>query len=155
MVGVRKILVATDFSVHGHAAVEMACDMARRYQVPLEILHVVQIPNLQLPDGFIPASPTRVAEIFEWVSVELEAERHHAERSGVRTATRTEEGDPASEIVRRASEGDFDLVVIGTHGRTGIRRALLGSIAERVVRLAPCPVLTTRIHPLPEAPEQA
>ena len=132
----------------------MACDLARRYQVPLEILHVVQIPNLQLPEGFIPASPTRVADIFEWVSVELESERRHAERSGVQVTARTEEGDPAAQIVGRATDGDFDLVVIGTHGRTGIRRALLGSIAERVVRLAPCPVLTTRVHTAPEAHDQ-
>jgi nucleotide-binding universal stress UspA family protein len=66
--------------------------------------------------------------------------------AGVRVVQETREGPPFLEIVRYAQEGDIDLIVMGTHGRTGLAHALMGSVAEKVVRKAPCPVLTVR-HP--------
>ena len=77
---------------------------------------------------------------------ELSALRVRAETAGASAVqTLVAEGSPAEEIARCAERGGFDLIVIGTHGRRGVQRVLIGSVAERVVRLAPCPVLTVRV----------
>jgi universal stress protein A len=119
---VREILLATDFSEASESAVQTARDYGRLFGARVHLLHVAPseehslAPLLAgLADTFVPV-PTVVCSV----------------RGGV----------PARAIVKYARDNEIDLVVMGTHGRTGMSRALLGSVAERVVRTAPCPVLT-------------
>jgi nucleotide-binding universal stress UspA family protein len=116
----RRILVATDFSAASATAERVAREYAQRLQASVHVLHVVEtgeeIVNALLGDvarGFEPILPTVVIE----------------------------RGDPAARIADYARCHGIDLIVVGTHGRTGVTRALLGSVAERLLRNAPCPVL--------------
>lgn len=115
------VLVATDFSGLAEDAVGVAADYARRLGGRLHVLHV----------GWPDASPESRAKL----------ERIARDAGGGVTAVRIGL-TPAAEIVRYADDNDIDLIVVGTHGRTGFSRALVGSVAERVVRTAACPVLT-------------
>ena len=118
---VRQILVATDFSETAQAAVRVAHGYARAFGARLHVFHVAW------PDehGLTPLFTELVAELGTEVPVVVASYR----------------GDPADEIVRYASGHGIDLIVLGTHGRTGISRMLMGSVVERVIRTAPCPVL--------------
>lgn len=125
----RAIVCATDFSESSEAAVRVAYDYARQFGVPLHLLHVAW-----------PAGDPHAAEALARQATALGGE--------VRVVTATEVGMPAAPvIVRYAQQHGADLLVMGTHGRTGVSRALIGSVAERVVRTAPCPVLTVRREP--------
>jgi nucleotide-binding universal stress UspA family protein len=121
--GVREILFATDFSASSEAAARVALEYARRFGARLHILHVV----------WGGTDPTMLP-VLTGLGEELQKE--------VPVVTAVESGSPAGQIVRYAERHAIDLIVLGTHGRTGVTRALLGSVAERVVRTAPCPVLT-------------
>jgi nucleotide-binding universal stress UspA family protein len=119
---VREILFATDFSPASEGAAAVAFEYAPALKARLHVLHVVT-------DGQGDATP---------------AMTQLAQRSGgtLQLVTATVHGEPAEEIVRYADHHAIDLIVVGTHGRTGVTRALLGSVAERVARTASCPVLT-------------
>ncbi len=145
MANIRKILVPYDFSDTAKSALEMACDLSRRYEAELVLFHAYQVPGMAFPEGFIAAGPEMVNELVDRVEKSLAEARKEAEGMGAhKVSTATAQGVPFAEIVRFAREGDFDLVVMGTHGRTGLRHALLGSVAEKVVRKSPVPVLTVR-----------
>jgi nucleotide-binding universal stress UspA family protein len=118
-----EILTATDFSELAADALHVAVDYARRFGARLHVMHVAW-----------PDVSTTVRDRLERLEREL------APDLTVVTVARV--GVPSSEIVAYAVSLDIDLIVLGTHGRTGLTRALTGSVAERVVRLAPCPVLT-------------
>src|SRR5262249_13118989 len=138
-----------DFSDASRSAMEFACDLARHYQAEVTLLHVYQVPHFVLPDGVVVAGPETVSNLMSKIESALAAARERGESLGaVHASTLTEQGTPFVEIVRIAKDG-YDLIVMGTHGRTGIRHALLGSVAEKVVRKAPCAVLTVRTgaHP--------
>jgi nucleotide-binding universal stress UspA family protein len=138
----RKLLVPTDFSEHSAAALDMACQLAK-LGAHITLLHVCHIPVYALPEGAVIAGAAVVGDIVAEASESLERERAHAQtRTGLAIDTLAPFGNPATEIVRIARDGGYDLVIMGKHGRTGLRRALLGSVAEQVVRHAPCPVLT-------------
>jgi nucleotide-binding universal stress UspA family protein len=141
---IRRILVPLDFSTASDAAATMAMDLARRYEAEIVFMHVLQIPNLALPEGYILASPETVATLVAEVAERLAEKRRGAEERQLRAGVETAQGVPWSEIVRFAESNAIDLIVMGTHGRTGISHALIGSVAERVVRRSPCPVLTVR-----------
>jgi nucleotide-binding universal stress UspA family protein len=139
-----RVCCAVDFSETSRAALEEAADLARRAGAELTVIHVFEPP--------VGASGTVVPEsaLFEATRVELERKlelwRAEAEDlSGGAVRSRLVPGSAAQEVVRFAREGNFDLVVVGTHGRTGLRRLVLGSVAELVVREAGCPVLV--VHP--------
>jgi len=139
----RRICCAVDFSETSRLAMEEAAALARMSGAELTLVHV--------PEGPGPSASTVVAppELFESMAAEaegkLEAWRREAESSAPPPVrARTLAGPPAAEIVRFAAEVGADLVVIGTHGRRGIRRLVLGSVAERVVREAHCAVLVVR-----------
>ena len=148
MAAFRKILVATDFSPDAAEAVKVAGELARACGSEIVLLHVCQMPAYSFANGamYIPA-PELVADILR------DANRGLAEVKGrirdVAVETVRVEGEPASEIVRVAAERKADLIVMGTHGRRGLRRFFAGSVAEHVVRAAPCPVMT--VHAAPEA----
>lgn len=118
---VREVLLATDFSECAEAAAVIARDYARRFGARLHVLHVLWGDAVKSP-------------MLEKLGEEL--------RATVPVVTAVASGNAASEIVKYAARHRIDLIVVGTHGRTGATRVLLGSVAERVVRLAPCPVLT-------------
>ncbi len=118
---IREVLVATDFSEIADEAVRAARQHAERFGARLHLLHV-----LETAEG---DAAQRLAQLSEGLG------------ASVPVLVRAPAGDPANEIARYASEHGVDLIVVGTHGRTGMSRALLGSVAERVIRTAPCPVL--------------
>lgn len=148
MVTVRRILCPVDFSDPSHAALRYAVDLCGRFGAELTLLHVMQPPGFTLPEGMVVAGADVFADLQRDVEKALATWREEAERlgaTGVRSDTAT--GATHPEIARYADDRGYDLIVIGTHGRTGIAHALLGSTAEKVVRYAHCPVLTVRAAP--------
>jgi nucleotide-binding universal stress UspA family protein len=143
MAAIRKILVATDFSAEARGAQETALDIARTLGASVTLLHVYQLPTYLFFDGatFLPP-PSVVAQIVSEVAAGLSAARDAAASSGVPVETASEQGIPHDDILRYAEEHGIDLIVMGTHGRRGWRRLVIGSVAERVVRGAHVPVLT-------------
>ncbi|BDG04428.1 universal stress protein [Anaeromyxobacter oryzae] len=142
----KKICCPIDFSDASRAAMEVAGDLARRFGAELVLLHAYPIPGYTFPDGSIVASPKMMQELADQAERHLQEWRADAEKLGIsRVTTAKAIGEPAAEIVAFAKEQGVGLVVVGTHGRTGLEHALMGSIAERVVRRAGCPVLT--VHP--------
>jgi nucleotide-binding universal stress UspA family protein len=142
---IRKILVPTDFSAHSKQAQAWAVELARRYEATLTLLHVYQPISYALPEGYVLPSANLLADLEVSLGHALDdAQKELESGSGLRVDTALMQGVPFAEIVRFARDGSFDLIVLSTHGRTGLRHALLGSVAEKVVRKAPCPVLTVR-----------
>jgi nucleotide-binding universal stress UspA family protein len=148
MVDVRKILCPIDFSEHSRQALRMAVDLARRFGAELTLLHVYQMPGYFFPEGVVLAGPDVMRDLTERVERTMAEWRADASAMGIgEVHTQTAMGATSPEIVRTAEDGKFDLICIGTHGRTGLKHALLGSVAERVVRTAKVPVLTVRSLP--------
>jgi nucleotide-binding universal stress UspA family protein len=145
MLPIHTILHPTDFSKQSEFAFQLACSLARDYGAELFVLHVVSPPVVVYGEGVLPVEP-------ESYQVELREKLHrlHAGEPEVRVLHRLVEGQPVDEILRLAKEIGCDLIVMGTHGRTGLGRVLMGSVAEKVVRTAPCPVVTVR-EPSPVA----
>ena len=141
----KNILVPIDFSKYSERALAVACDLARTFQIPVTLFHAYAIPTYPLPEGQVLASPETVAEILEKTQSAMNQLRARAATLGApHVDAILNEGIAFAEIVRVAREQDFDLICMGTHGRTGIKHALLGSVAEKVVRKASCAVLTVR-----------
>ncbi len=137
----KKMCCAVDFSETSRFAMEGAVDLARRFEADLTIVHVVVPPPSAASDVLVSSAGLADA-VAEEEADALEAWRTEAEeRAGSPVHSRILSGDAASAIVRHAREEGCDVIVIGTHGRSGLRRLVLGSVAERVVRLAECPVL--------------
>ena len=143
---IRHILVPTDFSDGSMRAFSTALAMARDSGARLTLLHVEHVPTNVFPDTIVPVLPDLMRELDRSVEEVLDRWRAQAAAAGVDADTRTALGGTADEICAAADEIGADLIVIGTHGRGGLSHALLGSVAEKVVRKAPCPVLTVRPH---------
>ena len=142
----KKILCPVDFSDPARAAMQAAAELSAHFDADLTLFHAYQLPGYTLPEGSVVASPKMLQDLADQAEAHLAEWREVARRRGApRVAAAKAIGDPALEVVQLARDGAYDLVVVGTHGRTGLRHALLGSVAERVVRRAGCPVLT--IHP--------
>ena len=143
----KTILHATDFSAAARPAFRTALAWARRNRAHLHLLHVVTPPVVILEDSFLSGKEWRRLE-----AASLQAARRRLARlqararsAGVATsATVARSSVPFEEIARSARRLGADVVVVGTHGRTGFARLAFGSVAERVVALSPCPVLTVR-----------
>ncbi len=141
----KKILCPIDFSDASRAALETAADLARRHGAALTLFHAYPVPGYTFPDGSFVASSKMLDELAEQAKRHLEEWKTIATSLGLTAVqTATAVGEPAYEIVSYAKEQAMDLVVVGTHGRTGLTHALMGSVAERVVRKATCPVLSVR-----------
>ncbi len=142
----KRICCPIDFSDASRAAMEVAADLARRNGGELTLLHAYPVPGYTFPDGSVVASPKMMQDLSDQATRHLGEWRAEAEALGApRVSTLTAVGEPAAEIVAHAGEQGVELLVLGTHGRTGLEHALMGSVAERVVRRARCPVLT--VHP--------
>lgn len=142
MSNLRRILVPIDGSPPSVAALEHAIALAEDTGATVESLHV-DAPNEFEFGSSSPSTPDARQRTLH----ELDAAREGARRRlGDHFTWRTEEGDPLRRIIEIASEGAYDLIVMGTHGRVGRLYVILGSVAEGVVRNAPCPVLTVREH---------
>jgi nucleotide-binding universal stress UspA family protein len=144
----KRICCPIDFSDASRAAMEVAADLARRFAAELWLFHAYPVPGYTFPDGSVVASPKMLQDLADGAERHLAQWRSDAEGLGA-GVVRTEKvaGEPAAEIVAFARDHGVDLLVLGTHGRTGLEHALMGSIAERVVRKAHCPVLTVRPPP--------
>jgi nucleotide-binding universal stress UspA family protein len=141
----KRICCPIDFSDASRAAMQVAADLARRNGGTLRLLHAYPIPGYTFPDGSVVASPRMMQELADGAQRHLEEWRDEAARLGAPSVEVVKAiGEPAHEIVAYAAEQGIDLLVLGTHGRSGLEHALMGSIAERVVRKAHCPVLTVR-----------
>jgi nucleotide-binding universal stress UspA family protein len=141
MASIERILVPTDFSPGSHAALGYAAVFAARFGAVIEVLHVQDEAD----------NPQAAA------SQEAETQRERTESQmdrfllgtpgleGVKMVRRLRAGNPADAILALAEKERFDLIVLGTRGRTGLKRLVLGSVAEKVMREATCPVLTVRV----------
>jgi nucleotide-binding universal stress UspA family protein len=144
---INKILVPTDFSDSAARALEYGAELATRFEIPMVLLHVYSNPVVAVPDGFIAMTPVDVTELMTQLEKGLGEVRRRAQALGVQQVhTVMVEGTPWDAIVRNAKDHHCDLVVMGTHGRGGIAHLLLGSVAEKVVRHAECPVLTVAVR---------
>ena len=137
---INRILCATDFSDSSKYALEYAAAIAVRHQATIELLHVME-PSAYSGEKLESDELTFAQKMLDRL---LEFTRGIPEEVSVNL--KTVAGVPYLEILRRAKQIDADLIIIGTHGRTGIRHMLIGSVAEKIVRTAACPVMTVR-HP--------
>jgi nucleotide-binding universal stress UspA family protein len=147
---IKHVLVAHDFGETAQEALVYALDLAEQLKARVTIVHAYEIPIYGFPEGL--ALNAEVVGRIEAVSAKaLEGVVERARRPGVDVDGVLRQGPAWSEIGGAAAEVKADLIVIGTHGRTGLAHALLGSVAEKVVRTAHCPVLTVhsskRRHP--------
>jgi nucleotide-binding universal stress UspA family protein len=148
MIDLHRILVPTDFSKSSHNALTYGAEFAARFDAELHLLHVVQDLALFVPEAIMLAPPMvpPIEQFVDAARAALDRAVQELAVPNVRIIPQVAEGAPFEEIIRFAREKDIDLIVMGTHGHTGLAHLLLGSVAERVVRRAPCPVLTVR-HP--------
>lgn len=150
MLAIRRILHPTDFSEHCRPAFAVACALARDYGAELVVFHVARLPLLTPVNGVLVPTPADEAE-----QARGQLEQVRPADPLVKVEHRLAEGDPAVEVLKAAGDLPADLIVMGTHGRGGLSRLLMGSVAEAVVRKAPCPVLTVK-KPFPVSqPETA
>ncbi len=146
MLTLSKILCAVDFSRSSRAALEDAADLAKRFDGELTLIHV-RSPPLP-PDEAVLSEPARAEADRREVQGKLDAWRAEAAIiAGRPVQTILAHGDAAMEVVTEARTGEYGAVVTGTHSRKGIRHVILGSVAERIVREAPCAVLVSRRRP--------
>ena len=141
---VKALLVATDFSENAHQAVDEAISIAKASGARIEVVHAFQTPvpivspyEVVVPDGFLEQARNAAAKNLRAVADKIAAE-------GIKVKSHLTEVPAAPAIARLAEELGVDLIVIGTRGNTGLKHILLGSVAERTLRLAPCSVLTVK-----------
>jgi universal stress protein A len=146
MMNIRKILVPTDFSKNSLVALEYARDFAKRFDAEILLVHVFEPPpySAMTLGGGAAITPVVQEDMRQEVTQELEKIASDELADGVKVGVLLRDGSPFVEIIATAKEEHADLIVIATHGHTGIKHLLLGSTAEKVVRRAPCLVLTVR-----------
>jgi nucleotide-binding universal stress UspA family protein len=151
MMEVRHILAPTDFSEFSKKAIDYAFGLAQQFGAKLSLLHVIGVPAFPI-EGFVPPGPgTKLLEDLErQARLDLAHMLPQAEAAKVDVTRLVVMGTPYRKIVETAEAEKADFIVMATHGRTGLSHMLIGSVAERVVRTAPCPVLTLRLTVEPE-----
>jgi nucleotide-binding universal stress UspA family protein len=143
----KKILCPVDFSKYSDYALDYAVELAQLFDGDLRLLHVVEVPFLPsyamagVPDLSIP-----IEQIEEGAQEGMQQLLAKVRGRWERTESEVRTGTAFVEIINYAREAEIDLIVIGTHGRSGLRHMIIGSVAEKIVRKAPCPVLTVK-HP--------
>jgi nucleotide-binding universal stress UspA family protein len=147
-----RILVPTDFSAPSDAALEYARGIAAKFGSRIHVLHVLDEALVATPYGndvFVAESPTLLAELFDEAKNRLAHRASRPDGAPFTVTTEVVSGTSARTITDYAGEHAVDLIVMGTHGRSGVAHLLMGSVAEKVVRFAPCPVLIVRSAPVP------
>jgi len=142
---IKRILLATDFSRWAKRAEDYACALACSWRASLTVLSVAEFPPGLNPD--YPVNQQYLADLLKHASSQLVDFKGRMERRGIAITTRLATGIPSEEVITAARAEDSDLLVVGTKGKTGLAHVMLGSTAERVIRGAPCPVLTVRMEP--------
>jgi len=141
-----KLLVGTDFSAPSIAALRYAVRLAKAVVggATIHVAHAFEVPVLGVPDGTLGITPSIAARIVEDAerSMQMLVKNHNAEKTGIELTTSIEAGDPREQLLTVAEREGIDIIVVGTHGRQGIARALIGSIAEGIIRRSTRPVLT-------------
>jgi nucleotide-binding universal stress UspA family protein len=154
MLSIKTVLHPTDLSEQSKHAFRLACDIAEDYRARLIVLHVWPPPPVAVPGELLAVhQPTA-----EYCSPEIKRALYRLRPAdpSVLVEHRLEEGDPATVILQSAESSKADLIVVGTHGRTGLNRILMGSVAEEIVRHATCPVISVKTPlPKPVAPTSA
>lgn len=156
MITIRNILVPHDFSETSEAAVQYAVELARTFGAKLHVVHVGEQARFEMATEFPLGLDLSLEDAVRERMLRIMAVREYRE---LNPSFQVLAGTPYAEIVRYAKDRDIDLIVMGTHGRGIVAHAVMGSVAEKVVRYAPCPVLTVR-HPerefiMPDAIEHA
>lgn len=139
MLRLKTILHPTDFSPTSERAWKVAASLARDYGAKLILLHVTDAPVVVYGEGIVPPNPVEHRETARQMLEEI-----HPPEGALPIERLLLEGDIVWEILRTAAERSCDAIVLGTHGRSGVGRLLMGSVAEQVLRKAPCLVLTVR-----------
>jgi len=141
-----RILVPTDFSAPSNAALALAKRMARTSGASLHLIHVLDDPfaAAYVAEVYAPPPAGITESWLKGAQALLDGQLTPDEQVLFRSTQEVMFGTPARDIVNHAAANDIDLIVMGTHGRGGVHHLLMGSVAERVVRAAPCPVLTVR-----------
>ena len=146
---IKRILFPTDFSEASKPAEKTACDLADQFEAELHVLHILHDLFLLMPQTADAVSVS--TELLKKVSNSAEEVIHSVPPTawslGRRVVRVVRIGPIYDTIVKYAADNDINLIVVGTHGRTGLKHAVLGSVAERVVQYAPCSVLTVRSDP--------
>jgi nucleotide-binding universal stress UspA family protein len=148
MFEIKKILHPTDFSEQANYAFGVACSLAKQHGAAVHVLHVVP-PAITYGEAAARSGPD---DYFEQLRREYLLPMRSPE-PGVEVSHEIGYGNADEVIVQAAASGGFDLIVMGTHGRSGVMRVLMGSVAERVLRAAPCPVLSVRVPPHEAKPD--
>jgi nucleotide-binding universal stress UspA family protein len=147
---VKRILVPTDFSDPSAEALGTAIALAQQSGAVVDLVHVAVEAAFALPPPVDVASvPVDMSKVLEQATQVLAVEEERVRAAGLRCETAMLVGRPDAEIVARANATGAELIVMGTHGRSGLAHALLGSVAERVVQHSPCPILI-----VPKRPEK-
>jgi nucleotide-binding universal stress UspA family protein len=141
----KIILVPTDFGAPSEAAIDHALDYARVLGAEVVLMHAYEIPIMGFPDGALVATAELSARIMEGAQAGLDRQLAARRAAGVTLRGILKQGDPWHMVNETAAEIGAGLIIMGTHGRTGIARALIGSTAEKVVRTATVPVLTVHL----------
>ena len=142
---IRHVLCATDFSTASRRALDAATALAKSSNAELTLLHVLA-PLVVIPEQYLDAATMEQLDKRgrAWSIRELQKLSKRTTRAGVETTLLVRSGDPAEQIVRAGKAAKADLIVTGTHGRRGLKRLFLGSVAQRVVAMASSPVVTVR-----------
>ena len=135
----KKILVATDGSKYSETAEKKAIDLARSYGGDILAVSVVDVP----PEIYT-ESPETIEELINLARVYVERVKKEAETSGIKAEAIVSEGEAYRVIIDVARESSAGIIVMGSHGRTGLKKVLMGSVTEKVIGLAPCPVLVVK-----------
>jgi nucleotide-binding universal stress UspA family protein len=143
---IRRLLYATDFSTASRRAFTTAVTIAKSAGAKLTIVNVMGPVMPTVPELYLDAVTLDQLEKLarQWSTRQLKKLADNAKRAGIKTATELRRGDPAAQIIRVARSERADLIVVGTHGRRGLPKFFLGSVAERVIAMAPCAVVTVR-----------
>ena len=141
----KKILCPVDFSDASRSALQVASELARRFGGEVTVFHAYPLPGYTLPEGTVLPNAEMLQALADETQSMLERWKAEAMAMGAsKVVTDKAVGEPAAAILDATESGGFDLVVVATHGRTGLAHMLLGSVAERVIRRCPTPVLTVR-----------
>lgn len=138
----KIILVPTDFSLSAETALDRALELAAKVGAKVYVLHAYQLPVVGFPDGVLLPTAEIASRIITWAQSELAACVARRKESSVEIVPILKQADPRDAVISAAEDLSADLVVMGTHGRHGLARALIGSVAESVVRTSPVPVMT-------------